>query len=100
MLNGIFDKFFGPKKASKDTAKKRLKFTLVYDKLEVSDDILKDLQRDIVNVISKYFEIDKDSLKLNIKKSEDSSSLELNTPILSARRLSPASSHGVMTGSR
>ena len=86
MLSDIFQKLLGPKKTSKETAKKRLKFTLVYDKLEVSDDLLTELQHDIVNVISKYFEIDTDSLSLNIKKSEDSSALVFNTPILSARR--------------
>ena len=86
MLSDIFQKLLGSKKTSKETAKKRLKFTLVYDKLEVSDDILKELQQDIVNVISKYFEIDTELLSLNIKKSEDSSALVFNTPILSARR--------------
>ncbi|MBU0994620.1 MAG: cell division topological specificity factor MinE [Proteobacteria bacterium] len=91
MLNDIFHKLFRHKKASKDTAKKRLKFTLVYDKLEVSDDILTELQNDIVNVISRYFEIDTSSLKLNIKKSDDTSALVLNTPILSARRRVPSS---------
>jgi len=85
MINGFLHKFFG-KGGSKEIAKKRLKFALVYDKLEVSDQILEDLQRDIVQVISKYFVIDQNALKLDIERSDDLSALVLNTPILSAKR--------------
>ena len=87
MKNGFFGKIFGSgKESSKDIAKKRLQFALIYDKLEVSDEILKSLQQDIVDVISKYFEIDRDSLKLDIEKQDDLSALVFNTPILSAKR--------------
>ena len=85
MFNDLLGKFFG-KPGSKETAKKRLKFALVYDKLEISDDLLNDLQRDIVEVISRYFEIDTSAIRLDIKRSDDLSALVLNTPILSAKR--------------
>jgi len=85
MFNDFFGKFFG-RQGSKEAAKKRLKFALVYDKLEISDDLLNDLQRDVVEVISKYFEIDTTAMKLDIKRSDDLSALVLNTPILSAKR--------------
>lgn len=87
MLNSIFKKIIGKGgDTSKDVAKKRLKFALVYDRLDVSDDVLENLQRDIVEVISRYFEIDKDALSLDIRDSGDLSALVLNTPILSKRR--------------
>ena len=85
MFNDFLGKFFGKPK-SKDAAKKRLKFALVYDKLEISDTLLNDLQRDVVEVISRYFEIDTSAMKLDIKRSDDLSALVLNTPILSAKR--------------
>ena len=84
MINGFLKKILG-RGGSKEVAKKRLKFALVYDKLEVSDQILEDLQRDIVQVISKYFVIDQDALKLDIQRGDDLSALVLNTPILSAK---------------
>ena len=84
MINGFIQKFFN-KTGSKEIAKKRLKFALVYDKLEVSDDTLEELQQDIIQVISKYFVIDKEALKLDIQRSDDLSALVLNTPILSAK---------------
>ncbi len=84
MLNGFLKKFLG-KSDSKDVAKKRLKFALIYDKLEVSDETLENLHRDIVEVISRYFEIDHDAFKLDIHRSDDLSALVVNTPILSAK---------------
>ncbi|MEE4357708.1 MAG: cell division topological specificity factor MinE [Desulfococcaceae bacterium] len=87
MFNGLFRKFSGRNKDSKELAKKRLKFALIYDKLEVSDDIIKNLHKDIVEVISRYFEIDQEALELDIRRSsEDLSALVVNTPILSAKR--------------
>ena len=71
---------------SKDIAKQRLKFALLTDKLEIKNDTLGDLQRDLVEVISKYFEIDKESIQIDIKRSEESSALIFNTPILAAHR--------------
>ncbi len=85
MLSGLLKRFTGHKK-SKDTAKKRLQFSLIYDKLEVNDTTLSDLQADIVGVISKYFEIDKNALELKLKKDHDVSALVFNTPILQVKR--------------
>ena len=84
MLNAVMKKFFN-KSSSKDTAKKRLRFALVYDRLEVSDDILKNMQNEIVDVISRYFVIDRDQIKLDITRQDDLSALVLNTPIISAK---------------
>lgn len=85
MWNSLLRRLTG-KSGTKDTAKKRLRFALVYDQLEVSDDTLSSLQQDIVEVISRYFEIDRNGVKLDISRGEDLSALVLSTPILSARR--------------
>lgn len=89
MLNGFLRKVMGGEKAdSKEVAKKRLKFALIYDKLEVSDNTLKNLHQDIVEVISRYFEIDQEAFKLDIRRSDELSALIVNTPILSAKHKS------------
>jgi cell division topological specificity factor len=84
MLKDFMKKLFY-KNSSKETAKKRLQFALVCDRLEVSDDILNDMQNEIVAVISRYFVIDRDKLTLNITRQDDLSALMLNTPIISAK---------------
>jgi cell division topological specificity factor len=86
MFNDLLKKLRGPKSTSSQTAKKRLKFAIVYDNLEVSDEVLEHLKRDIIAVISRYFEIDTKAISLDIDRSEDSSSLILNTPILATIR--------------
>ena len=85
MFNALF-KSFTSQKPSKMAAKERLQFSLIYDKLEVNDTTLTDLQNDIVAVISKYFEIDKDALELKVKRDDDVSALVFNTPILQVKR--------------
>ncbi len=88
MLQGFIKRFSGQNQSSTE-AKRRLQFSLIYDKLEVNDTTLLDLQTDIVNVISKYFEIDKDSLELKVNRDDDVSALVFNTPILNVRRKRP-----------
>ncbi len=85
MLSRLLKKFTG-QKASKDTAKKRLQLSLIYDKLEVNDTTLTNLQKDIITVISNYFEIDKESLELKVKRDDNVSALVFNTPILQVKR--------------
>lgn len=85
MLQGLKKLFTGEKKSS-DEAKKRLQLSLIYDNLEVNDATLTDLQTDIVNVISKYFEIDKKALELKVKRDDQVNALVFNTPILHVKR--------------
>ncbi|MBS0014131.1 MAG: cell division topological specificity factor MinE [Desulfobacterales bacterium] len=84
-FNALIRKLLNKPDNSRSVAKKRLQFALVYDKLEVKDDMLEDLQKDLVEVISRYFEIDRESLSLDIQRCEGSSALILNTPIVAAK---------------
>ncbi len=85
MLNGFFKKL-SRQKPSRQTAKKRLQFALVYDKLEINDTTLSNLQQDIVKVISKYFEIDTDAVQLEVQREDDLSALVFNTPIICVKK--------------
>jgi cell division topological specificity factor len=85
MLNALLKRFTGHK-PSKDAAKKRLQFALVCDQLEVNDSTLKNLQADIIEVISRYFEIDRKSLQLQVQRDKDVSALVFNTPILCVKK--------------
>jgi cell division topological specificity factor len=83
-LNDLLKKLVS-KPESREVAKKRLKFALVYDKLEVSDTMLESLQQELLDVIGRYFEIDRKSMNLDIQRHDDYSALVFNTPILSAK---------------
>jgi len=85
MSSDFIRKVFGRSNDSKEVAKKRLKLALIYDKLEISNDILSNLQDDMVTVISRYFEIDRAAFKIDIHHAEDASALVVNTPIKAAK---------------
>ena len=58
--------FFNKKEKSKDVAKDRLKLVLIHDRAMLSSGMLEQMRDDIIAVISKYVEIDKESLNIEI----------------------------------
>ncbi|MCR5402810.1 MAG: cell division topological specificity factor MinE [Butyrivibrio sp.] len=54
------------KKSSSDVAKDRLKFVLVSDRANCSPDLMKKIRSDIIEVLSKYAEIDMDGIDISL----------------------------------
>lgn len=84
-FNSLLNKIMR-KPSSKDVAKQRLKFALLTDKLDVKKETLKELQKDLIEIISKYFEIDKNSISIDIQRSDECSALVFSSPIISANQ--------------
>lgn len=61
---------FFKKKASGNVAKDRLKLVLVSDRANCSPEIMEQIKNDIINVISKYVEIDAEGLDIKITQTE------------------------------
>ena len=61
---GLMDIF--RKKSSGDVAKDRLKLLLVSDRADCSPDVMEAIKNDIIQVISKYMEIDAEGLDIQI----------------------------------
>ncbi|MBU5483566.1 cell division topological specificity factor MinE [Clostridium sp. MSJ-11] len=72
---------FFTKKSSKDTAKERLQLILIHDRATVSPELLDNIKEEIMSVISKYVEIDKDELEITMTTSDEE---EGNSPALVA----------------
>ena len=53
------------KKSSSDVAKDRLKLVLVSDRASCSPEIMQKIRSDIIEVLSKYAEIDMDGIDIN-----------------------------------
>ena len=64
-----FSDFFR-KKSSGNVAKDRLKLVLVSDRTNCSPEIMEQIKNDIIQVISKYVEIDTDELDIKITQTE------------------------------
>ena len=76
------------KKSSGNVAKDRLKLVLVSDRANCSPDIMEQIQKDIINVLSKYVEIDQSGLDIKIEQneSEGNNAIFANIPILSIKQ--------------
>lgn len=61
---------FFKKKNSGDVAKERLKLLLISDRAECSPDVMENIKNDIIQVISKYMEIDAEGLDIQITQTE------------------------------
>ena len=66
---GLFH--FLKKKHSSDQARDRLKLLLVSDRADCSPEILEMIRRDLVQVISRYVEIDTEELEIQITQIKD-----------------------------
>ena len=65
---GLMDIF--KRKNSGDVAKDRLKLLLVSDRADCSPDVMEAIKNDIIQVISKYMEIDPEGLDIQITQTE------------------------------
>ena len=76
-------------------AKDRLKMVLVSDRANCSPEIMEQIKNDIIQVISKYVEIDIDGLDIKIEKTESENmngmvpALFANIPIKDMKHSSP-----------
>jgi cell division topological specificity factor len=78
---GLMDFFH--RKNSGDVAKDRLKLLLVSDRANCSPDVMENIKNDIIQVISKYMEIDSEGLDIQITQTE-SESINGTVPALCA----------------
>ena len=85
--------FFNRKKSSQ-VAKDRLKLVLIYDRAGTTsnDDMINMMKRDIMQVISKYVEIDEQEFEIDIKSVQNeeegiSSQLVANIPIKKIKQM-------------
>ncbi len=77
----FFDFFKKRKKTSADTAKERLQIILAHERATNKAPFLEDLRKDIINVISKYVDIDPKTINVSLQKDNSMEVLEINIPI-------------------
>lgn len=78
-----FAQLFGKKNQSGSVAKDRLKLVLIHDRMNCSTELLEMMRADIIEVISKYVEIDKEDLNIEVSNTQYERGGK-NAPILSA----------------
>lgn len=76
------------KPTPKQVAKDRLKLILIHDRGEIAPDVIKKIREEILQVISKYIDIQVDDVEISVSKNADegdNSSLVANIPIKSLK---------------
>jgi cell division topological specificity factor len=82
----LASRLFGSRKSSsREIAKDRLQLVLVQDRVNVSPRLLQSLKDELIDVISKYVEIDVDATEISLQHSKRQSRLTADIPIVGAR---------------
>jgi cell division topological specificity factor len=81
-------RFFG-KPASSTTAKERLRLVLLSDHLSLAPDVVEALKRDLVEVISRYVEVDTTNCDVSFEQQDKQVAMLANIPILGMRQSRP-----------
>lgn len=70
-----------PKRTTASLAKERLQIIVSHESTRKGTDIIKQLQAELIQVISKYIKVDQDQIKVLLERDGDHSVLELNVTL-------------------
>ncbi len=79
----FFKHLRGGNRNSASRAKERLQFVLIHDRTDLSPGKLEALKDEIIEVISRYIEIDKSAAEISLTESRDQQRLVANIPLAS-----------------
>jgi cell division topological specificity factor len=80
----FIQRFFG-KPSSSATAKERLRLVLLSDHLSLAPDVVEALRHDLIEVISRYVDVDADNCDVTFEQREKQVAMLANIPILGMR---------------
>lgn len=82
-------KFFRPQEeqgdASKSVAASRLKLVLMQDRTNLTPKILEQMRGELIDLLSRYVELDKELLELDFQQEGDQVALMLSIPVIRAK---------------
>ena len=73
--------FFQKTRPSREIAKERLRLVLVHDRAMVSPALLEVLKGEMVEVVSRYLEIDEQGMEVHLSTTEERAALVANIPV-------------------
>lgn len=83
---GFLDRLLGREPPSREVARERLQLVLIYDRAGLSPGILDTLREEIVTVLSRHIEIDRDGIDLTVTQEGRQTRLVANIPIRPRRQ--------------
>lgn len=88
IISDLLERLFGPSEDihSRDDVKRRLQIVLAHDRLALDPQALEMMRQEIIAVVSRYVEVDFDSLEFSLATDQRMTALTANLPI---RRIRP-----------
>jgi cell division topological specificity factor len=81
----FFNRLFG-RQNSGATAKERLRLVLMSDHLSLAPEMIESMKRDLVDVISKYVQVDREKIDVHFENQDNALAMLANIPITGVNR--------------
>jgi cell division topological specificity factor len=85
-MSGFLDRLLGRETKSAQMAKERMKLVLIHDRTDLSPGVLEKLKDDLIEVISRYIEIDPNSVSIDMTQEGREQRLIADIPLRPVRR--------------
>lgn len=89
-LLDVINKLLGRQPASANTARQRLQLVLAHDRSDLNPELLQQMRREILEVVSRYVEIDFEEGDVTLETEDRVTALVANLPIRRAKLPPPA----------
>lgn len=87
-LQRIFGSGGAPREETRQAARDRLRLVLVSDRSTVAPHLMESLRNDLIEVLSRYMEIDTRTMQMGLERHEGAMALAANIPVRSIHRSS------------
>jgi cell division topological specificity factor len=71
---------------SAQTARDRIRLVLIHDRTDISPQLLENLRREMITVLTKYMDIDESKIEMDLGQENNAVALVANIPVLRIKR--------------